>query len=110
MNFIVKIILNGLVLLGIDYFVDSITLTGFGAAVIAVIVLSLVNTIVKPILTLLTLPITFLTLGLFLFVINGITFYLTSLVVTGFEVDGIMGAIVGSILMSIFSTIISGKK
>ncbi len=73
------------------------------ALVVAALVLGFLNAIVKPILLLLTLPITILTLGLFYFVVNGLVFGLTALLVPGFHVDSIGGAIIGALVVSLIS-------
>lgn len=107
MNFIIRILLNGLALLGLDYFMDSIHVESFGVAILAVIILSIVNTIIKPILHIFSLPITILTLGLFSLVINGAMFALTAYLIPGFEVSSFLGAILGAVFMSIVTTITS---
>ena len=109
MNLIIRILLNGLALVALDYFMDSISVETYGVAIIAVVILSIVNTFIRPILQLLALPITFLTLGLFALVVNGAMFYLTAALVSGFEVTSFFGAIVGAIFMSIISTFITKK-
>ena len=82
--------------------VDSVT-----SALVAAFLLGIVNVIVRPILVFLTLPLTILTLGLFLLVINGLMLWLVSAVVNGFYVNGFWGALFGSILISIVSWILS---
>ena len=101
MAFILRIVLNAVGLLVIDYLMDSVTVDSFGAAVVAVIILSIVNTLIRPILLLLALPITFLTLGLFALVINGAMFYLVATLVDGFHVSSFFGVVIGAIFMSI---------
>lgn len=76
-------------------------------ALIAVVVLGLVNTLVRPILVLLTLPVTVLTLGLFLLVINGLCFYAVGSILKGFQVDGFWWAFIGALLYSVFSWALS---
>lgn len=110
MNFIIRIILSGLALLGLDYFMDSIVVESFGAAVLAVIILAIVNTFIRPIVGLFALPFTILTLGLFTFVINGAMFYLTSYFVSGFEVTSFVGAIIGAFFMSLVTTLTTQKN
>lgn len=109
MNLIFRLILSGLALLGLDHFMDSITVESFGVAILAVVILSIVNTFIRPILSLLSLPITFLTLGLFSLVVNGAMFYLTATLVSGFEVTNFTGAIIGALVMSIVSALTSKK-
>jgi putative membrane protein len=87
--------------------VPGITATGITPIFIAAIVLGLVNAIVRPILVFFTLPLTFITLGLFLLVINAITFGLAAWLVPGFSVAGFVPALLGSIVMSILSFVFS---
>jgi putative membrane protein len=88
------------------YIVPGITLTSFIAALIAAVILGLVNAIVRPILVVLTLPITILSLGLFLLVINGISLVLVSSLTSGFTVSGFLPAVVGAIVLSLVSGIL----
>jgi len=77
------------------------------AALAAAFVLGLVNAVARPLFVLLTLPVTVVTLGLFLLVINGMLLGLVSYIVPGFHVNGFLGAVVGSILLSVVSWIIT---
>jgi len=79
--------------------------TGWGAALIAAVVLAFVNAIVKPILFLLTLPLTILTLGAFLFVLNVLMLWLTQWLVPGFDIHGVGPLLLGSVILSIVSMI-----
>jgi putative membrane protein len=88
-------------------FPNIIWVDGFFAALVAAFLLGVVNTILRPILVLLTLPITLFTLGLFLLIINGLMLWLVSVLVGGFHVNGFWGAVLGSILISIVSWILS---
>jgi len=108
MFFIVRLIINMVAILIISYlFPKMIWVEGFLAALIAAFLLGIVNTIIKPILVLLTLPLTILTLGLFLLVINGLMLWLVSALVSGFHVSGFWGAVFGSILISLVSWLLS---
>lgn len=107
MNVILRIVLNALGLLLIAHFVPGITVDGFYTAFIAAVVLGILNAVVKPILVVLTLPITILTLGLFTFVINAALFLFAASFLDGFAVANFWYALLGSILMSIISTISS---
>lgn len=89
------------------YIVPDFTVSSFGAAAIAAIVLGLVNAIVKPILVLLTLPLTIVTLGLFLFVINALTIWLAGALTPGFDVDGFVPALLGSIVLTLVASVIN---
>ncbi|HRD02843.1 MAG TPA: phage holin family protein [Candidatus Saccharicenans sp.] len=108
MPFIVRLIINMVAVLIISYlFPKIIRVDGFLAALVAAFLLGIVNSIIKPILVLLTLPITVLTLGLFLLVINGLMLWLVSALVKGFYVNGFWGAVFGSILISLVSWILT---
>jgi putative membrane protein len=98
------IVLTGTVFLVSRYY-SGIEVTGIEAAAITALALGLLNALVKPILWILTLPITLLTLGLFSFVLNGVMLLLADKFVAGFSVAGFLSAIIGSILISIVSTI-----
>ncbi|HOE13442.1 MAG TPA: phage holin family protein [Candidatus Saccharicenans sp.] len=108
MPFIVRLIINMVAVLIISYlFPKMIRVDGFLAALVAAFLLGIVNAIIKPILVFLTFPITVLTLGLFLLVINGLMLWLVSALVKGFYVNGFWGAVFGSVLISIVSWILS---
>jgi putative membrane protein len=100
-------IFNALALLTVANFVPGIHVDGFGSALIAAFFLGLVNTLIRPLLLLLTLPVTLLTLGLFIFVINGALFWLVGSVLRGFVVDGFWYGVLGAVLYSIFSWALS---
>jgi len=87
--------------------VPGLEITGLPAALGAGLVLGLINAIVRPVLIILTLPATLLTLGLFLFVLNGLCLWLTSLIVKGFEVHGFGAAVLGALLVSVVSWILN---
>jgi len=108
MFFIVRLIINMVAMLIISYlFPKMIRVDGFLAALVAAFLLGVVNAIIRPVLVLLTLPLTLVTLGLFLLVINGLMLWLVSAFVTGFHVSGFWGAVLGSILISVVSWILS---
>lgn len=96
-------ILNAVALLVVAYVLPGIHVASFGSAMIAAVVLGLLNTLVKPILTLLTLPITIVTLGLFLLVINALVFWMAGSILSGFQVDGFWWAVIGAIIYSVVS-------
>jgi putative membrane protein len=100
-------LLNALALLAVTYLLPSIQVTGIGAALIAALGLSLINTLVRPILAILTLPITVLTLGLFYLVLNGFLFWLASIFLPGFQVDGALSAIIGAFLYGLIAWVLS---
>ncbi len=99
--------INAAALFALPYLMKSITVDSVGTAIIAALVLGLVNALIRPILVLLTLPVTFLTLGLFIFVINGLMFWAVSQMVGGFHVAGFWSAVGGAILYSIISWLLS---
>ena len=108
MFFIIHLIINMVAILIISYlFPRMIRVDGFLAALVAAFLLGIINTILRPILVFLTFPITMVTLGLFLLVINGLMLWLVSALVRGFHVSGFWGAVLGSILISIVSWILS---
>ncbi len=100
-------ILNALALLAVANFVPGIHVDGFIAALIAVFFLALVNTLIRPLLLLLTLPVTLLTIGLFIFVINGLLFLFVGSILKGFVVDSFWHGVLGAVLYSIFSWALS---
>jgi putative membrane protein len=86
---------------------DSVRVDTVGAALVAALVLGLVNTLVRPVLVLLTLPVTLVTLGLFIFIINGLMFWMVANWVQGFHVAGFWSAVGGALLYSIISWALS---
>ena len=100
-------IVNAAALLLIAYLYPGVEVTSFFAALVAALVLGLVNSVVRPILVILTLPVTLLTLGLFLFVINALLFWLVAELVKGFTVTDFWAALVGSILYSVITLVTS---
>ncbi|MGB4773492.1 MAG: phage holin family protein [Chitinophagaceae bacterium] len=108
MNFIIRILITALVAYGLTYILSGIHIDKFTTALILAVVLAILNAIVKPILVVLTLPITIVTLGLFLLVINALIIMLGSKLVSGFKVDGFWWALLFSILLSIVSSILYG--
>ncbi|WP_048320750.1 phage holin family protein [Crocosphaera watsonii] len=103
-QFILTWVITALSLLITAYLIPGITINGFTVAAIATLVMGLINAIVKPILLLFTLPLTVLTLGLFLFVVNAISFSLVSYFTPGFTVNSFLDALFGSIVLSIVSS------
>lgn len=115
MRLILLWILNAVALLAVAYVMPSIHVASFGAALLAALVLGLVNAVLRPLLLLLTLPATLLTLGLFIFVVNGLMFWLAGSMLEGFVVSGFWPAVFGALLYSVVSWALSsllpgGKK
>lgn len=99
-------IVNAAALLLVAYLYPGVHVDGFGSALVAALVLGLVNAVIRPILVILTLPVTLLTLGLFLFVINALLFWFVAEILRGFTVTGFGAALVGSILYSLITLVI----
>jgi putative membrane protein len=99
--------LNSLALFAVANLVPGIHVSGFMAAVIAAFVLGLVNTLIRPLFLILTLPVTLITLGLFIFVINGLLFWFAGSILKGFVVDSFWYGVLGAVLYSIFSWALS---
>ncbi len=105
-SLIARWVLNALALYIVARVLPGIHLSDFGSALIAALVIGLVNALIKPIFFLLTLPVTVLTLGLFTFVLNALMLMLASALTPGFKIDGFLTALLGSILLSIVTTIL----
>jgi putative membrane protein len=110
MKTITNLLLTAIAVVIGAYLLPGIHLSGFFDAIIVAIVISLINIFVKPVLVVLTIPITFLTLGLFLFVIDAIVILLAGNLISGFEVDGFWPALLFSIVLSILTSILIDKK
>lgn len=107
MRLLVTWLANALALFALPYIFTHIHVASFGTALVAALLLGLVNTLIRPILVILTLPATLLTLGLFVFVINGLLFWFVGSFVRGFTVDGFWTAVFGAIVYSIISWALS---
>jgi putative membrane protein len=107
-TFLARWLITMVTILLIAYILPGVIwVSGIGAAIIAALSLGLVNAILRPIVIILTLPLTFLTFGLFLLVINGLMLALVAWLVPGFYVGGLGGAIIASLLISLVSWILS---
>jgi putative membrane protein len=106
MKTIVRWLLLAAALLLVAYLYPGVSIKSFGSAMIAAFVIGLFNTLLRPILVVLTLPVTIITLGLFLFVINALMFYFAASVLEGFHVAGFVAALIGSLLYSVCGMII----
>jgi putative membrane protein len=107
MYIIIAIVLNALALIVTAYIVPGFQVADFQTALLAAIVLGIINAFIKPVLLFLTAPLTIVTLGLFAFVINAIVLFMTSALVPGFTLDGWWPAILGAVVLSIVSTALS---
>jgi len=108
MRFLVRLLLNGIAIIVAAWLLPGIHITSPFAGLVAGIVLGFVNAIVRPVLFVLTLPFTLVTLGLFIFVLNAICFGLTAWLVPGFSVDGFWWALLGALLVTVVSWILNG--
>ena len=100
-------LVNTLSLIAVAYLMPSISVESFATALVAALVLGLVNAVIRPILVLLTLPATILTLGLFIFVINGLLFWFVGSFIQGFVVQGFWAGVFGAIVYSLISWLLS---
>ena len=107
MGFFVRVVVNILAIVLAGSIVPGIRLDGPLAAIAAGVLLGLVNAVVRPVLIILTLPITLVTLGLFLLVLNGLCLWLVAGVVRGFHVDGFWAAVLGALVVSVLSWIVT---
>ena len=106
MKLIVKWLLCAVALLCVTYIYSGVQVQSFGSAMIAAMVIGLLNTVVRPILVILTLPVTLVTVGLFLFVINGLMFWMASGMLGGFHVTGFWAAMLGALIYSVLGLLI----
>jgi len=106
MGIVIRLIINALAIFFAAQILPGITVEGLYASLIVAIVLSIVNTFIKPLLLLFTLPLTVLTLGLFTFVINALVIMIVDYFVPGFTVDGFVSALIFSFVLSIMNSIL----
>lgn len=105
---ILRFLLSGLAVLLAGYLLPGVSVEHFGYALLVAVVLSIVNVLVKPVLVILTIPITVLTLGLFLLVINALMILLVDYLTPGFDVDGFWWALAFSLILSLINSIFGG--
>ena len=106
MKIIFRWLLLAAALLLVAHLYPGVVVNSFGAAMIAAFVIGLLNTLLRPILVLLTLPVTVITLGLFLFVINAVMFYFAASMLDGFQVTGFTAALIGSLIYTLCGMVI----
>lgn len=106
MNLIIRLLINALAVFILAHFLGGVDVDGYTGAIIVAIVLSLLNLLVKPFLVILTLPVTVLTLGLFLLVINALIILLADKLIDGFSVSSFWTAVLFSILLSVLQSIL----
>lgn len=100
-------LVNAVALMALPLLVPGVSVESLYTALLVALVLGLVNTLVRPVLVLLTLPVTLLTLGLFLLVINGLMFWFVASFVKGFAVTGFWTAVLGALAYSVISTVLA---
>lgn len=105
-RFLLRWLLLAAALLLVAYLYPGVQVSSYGSALLAAAVLGLLNTLLRPLLVLLTLPVTVLTLGLFLFVINAAMFWLAAQMLQGFQVAGFVAALIGSLIYSLLSLVV----
>ena len=108
MGFVIRVLVNAAAIWLATRIVPGIAAESGGQILLAGLVLGLINALVRPVLLVLTLPLTLVTLGLFIFILNAICFALTAWLVPGFSVDGFWWALLGALLVSIVSWILNG--
>lgn len=107
MRLILIWLINAAALLAVPYLMHSVSFSSIGSALVAAVVLGLVNALIRPILIVLTLPVTVVSLGLFIFVLNGFMFWLVAQMVGGFHVTSFWAAVGGALLYSVISWALS---
>lgn len=107
MQLLLRWLINAGALLALPYLFDSIHVASFYTALIVALVLGLINAVVRPILVILTLPVTLLTLGLFILVINALLFWFVASFIDGFSVTGLWSAFFGAIVYALISWVLS---
>jgi putative membrane protein len=107
MRFLLRLLLNGLAIMVAAWFVPGVRLAGVVPAIVAGIILGFVNALVRPVLLLLTLPFTLLTLGLFIFIVNAVCFALTAALVPGFDLSGFLAAFFGALVVTMVSWLLN---
>ena len=106
-NLLLRFIVASVALLAVTKLLPGIEVNSLFALIMTVVILGILNAFLRPIMVIITLPITVVTLGLFLFIINGIILYLVSLLIDGFEISSLLVAIIASILITIVSGVIN---
>ena len=106
MKLILKWLLSAAALLLVAYVYPGVQVQSLTAALVAAFIIGLLNTVVRPVLVLLTLPVTVVTLGLFLFVINALMFWAAASILDGFQVTGFTAALIGSLIYSVIGVVI----
>ncbi|WP_027017018.1 phage holin family protein [Comamonas composti] len=106
MKLLIKWLLSAVALLTVAYLYSGVQVASFGSAMIAALVIGLLNAVLRPVLVVLTLPVTIVTVGLFLFVVNGLMFWAASGILGGFHVAGFWAAMLGALIYSVLGLVI----
>ena len=106
MNLLVRILITAILVMVIAHFLPGVTVANFTTSIIVAVVLALLNLIVKPIIVILTLPVTILTLGLFLLIINALIILICTKIVDGFVINNFLTTILFSVILSIFQSVL----
>jgi len=107
LNFFIRLLVIAAALLLVAYFLPGVHVASYTGAIVSALILGIVNAVLRPILFLVTLPLIIITLGLFTFIINAITFYLVAHLGLGLTVDNFGSAIIGALVLSIVSFLLS---
>lgn len=107
MHLVSSLLANSAALLATAYLVPGFHVADWKVALVAAIVLGVVNTFVKPLLAFITLPLNVITLGLFTFVLNAVMLVLAAYIVPGFTIDGLLPAVLGAVVLSVVSTVLA---
>lgn len=107
MHFLLRLLITAIVFYALPYFVPGIHVNNFLAAVIAALIFGIVNAVIRPIVLLLTLPISVITLGLFVLVVNALMFWLVTWISPGIRVDNFIAALIGAVIMMIVGYIVN---
>src|SRR5689334_5866172 len=108
MNFIIRLLVTAAVAYGLSHILPGVHIPNYTDAVIFALIIAVLNVLIKPLLILLTLPITILTLGLFLFVINAIVILLADSMMDGVKIDGFLWALIFSLILSVIVSALQG--
>ena len=103
LNTLIRWVIYAFLIVLVSWIVPGIEVDNFISAMFVCVIMALINTFIKPILQVITMPVNILTLGLFSFIINALMLMLAGLVAPGFEVEGFMSALLGSLLLSLFA-------
>ena len=106
-DLIVHWVVSALLLVLVEHFITGVVIANFGYALLAALVLGILNGLIRPLLILITLPITILTLGLFLLVVNALVLGLAAALVPGFSIDSFSAAVLGAVLLTLFNLVAS---